>query len=570
MKKELEVFLTSTHDGVIAIDNKCIITLYNKEAEKLVGIPKEEAIGKSVDDIVINTRLPHILKTGDYELDWQQQLRDYEIITSRMPIKDSEGKIIGAIAVFRNVTDFFNLDKQLSSINEYKSLLQAVFASVQDAISVVDETGHHIMVNPAYTKITGISAEEIYGKYANYDIENGESLHLKVLRSKKPVENTKVTIKPSGKVVIARGAPIVVGEKLKGSVAILHDISEIKQLTNKLSEAQKRIRELSAKYSFDDIIGNSEKMKEAKEQVIKASNVPATVILKGESGTGKELFAHAIHNESQRKNNQFVRVNCAAIPETLLESELFGYEEGAFTGAKKGGKKGLFEEASNGTIFLDEISEISISTQIKLLRVLQEKEITRVGGVKPIHINVRVISATNVNLKEKVEQGFFRDDLYYRLNVFPIEIPPLRERIDDINDLTYRFIEKLNTEYGRDVKEISNDALEILKNYKWPGNVRELENVIGRSIINMNINEKIIKKEHLPVLVPVNISDSKNYKFETNEQKIGTLTNAINEFEKDYIQHIYELCNKNKTLTSKTLKISIRSLYYKMEKYNIN
>jgi transcriptional regulator with PAS, ATPase and Fis domain len=384
------------------------------------------------------------------------------------------------------------------------------------------------------------------------------------------VENTKITIKPSGKVVIARGAPIVVGEKLKGSVAILHDISEIKQLTNKLSEAQKRIRELSAKYSFDDIIGNSEKMNEAKAQVIKASNVPATVILKGESGTGKELFAHAIHNESQRKNNQFVRVNCAAIPETLLESELFGYEEGAFTGAKKGGKKGLFEEASNGTIFLDEISEISITTQVKLLRVLQEKEITRVGGVKPIHVNVRVISATNVNLKEKVEQGLFREDLYYRLNVFPIEIPPLRERIDDIKDLTYRFIEKLNTEYGRDVKEISNDALEILKNYKWPGNVRELENVIGRSIINMNINEKIIKKEHLPGLVSINFPDNLNHKLEAYEKKIETLASAINEFEKDYIQNIYEFCNKNKTLTAKTLKISIRSLYYKMEKYDIN
>jgi transcriptional regulator with PAS, ATPase and Fis domain len=181
-----------------------------------------------------------------------------------------------------------------------------------------------------------------------------------------------------------------------------------------------------------------------------------------------------------------------------------------------------------------------------------------------------VISATNVNLKEKVEQGLFREDLYYRLNVFPIEIPPLRERIDDIKDLTYRFIEKLNTEYGRDVKEISNDALEILKNYKWPGNVRELENVIGRSIINMNINEKIIKKEHLPGLVSINFPDNLNHKLEAYEKKIETLASAINEFEKDYIQNIYEFCNKNKTLTAKTLKISIRSLYYKMEKYDIN
>ncbi|MBN2287494.1 MAG: sigma-54-dependent transcriptional regulator [Tissierellales bacterium] len=570
MRKDLEVFLTSTHDAVIAIDQNCIITLYNKEAEKLIGIKREQALGRNVNEIVVNTRLPYVLKTGEYELDWQQQLRDFEIITSRMPIKDSEGKVIGAIAVFRNVTDLFNLDKQISSLNSYKSLLQAVFAAVQDAISVVDETGHHIMVNPAYTRITGISAEEVYGKEANYDIQEGESVHLQVLRSKKPVENTKITTKPVGKTVIARGAPIIVGDQLKGSVVILHDISEIKQLTEKLSEAHKRIRELSAKYSFDDIIGGSETMNEAKAQVIKASNVPATVILKGESGTGKELFAHAIHNESKRRNNQFVRVNCAAIPETLLESELFGYEDGAFTGAKKGGKKGLFEEASNGTIFLDEISEISISTQVKLLRVLQEKEITRLGGVQPIHVNVRVISATNVNLKEKVEKGLFRDDLYYRLNVFPIDIPPLRERLEDIEALCHRFIEKLNIEYGRDIKEISDEAIEMLKRHNWPGNVRELENVIGRSIINMNINEKTIQKEHLPFLATMNSPDKIPYEFEAMDFDIAKLGKATDEFEKKYIEKAYHHYGKNKTLTAQKLGISIRSFYYKLEKYHID
>lgn len=424
MRKELEVFLTSTHDGVIAIDKNCKITLYNKEAEKLIGVPREKALNHHVDEIVVNTRLPYILETGEHELDWQQHLRDYDIISSRMPVKNKDGEIIGAIAIFRNITDRLNLDKQLTSMNEFKSLLQALFQAVQDAISVVDENGNHIMINPAYTNITGIAADEIYGKDANYDVAEGESVHMKVLRTKKPVGNTKITTRPSGKVVVARGAPIKVGDKLKGSVVILHDISEIKQLTTKLNEAKKRIRELSAKYSFDDIIGESRIMMEAKEKMTKASHVPATVILRGESGTGKEMFAHAIHNESKRRDNQFVRVNCAAIPESLLESELFGYEEGAFTGAKKGGKKGYFEEASNGTIFLDEISEINLNTQVKLLRVLQEKEISRVGGVTPIHVNVRVISATNVNLKDKIDKGEFRDDLYYRLNVFPIDIPP--------------------------------------------------------------------------------------------------------------------------------------------------
>lgn len=570
MRKELEIFLTSTNDGVIAIDGNCIITLYNKQAEKLVGIPKEAALGRNVSDIVINTRLPYVLETGEHELEWHQQLRNYEIITSRIPIKDQSGKTIGAMAVFRNVTDTYNLDKQLSSLNEYKSLLQAVFAAVQDAISVVDENGNHIMVNPAYTRITGVTADEIYGKPAGYDIEEGESIHLKILNTKRPVHNTKMMIRPSGKMVIARGAPMLVGNQVKGSVVILHDISEIKQLTEKLVDAQKRIRELSAKYTLEDIVGDSEVMLQAKQQLIKASNVPATVILKGESGTGKELFAHAIHNQSSRKNEQFIRVNCAAIQETLLESELFGYDEGAFTGAKKGGKKGLFEEANNGTIFLDEISEVNNSAQVKLLRVLQEKEITRVGGVNPIHVNVRVISATNVNLKEQVDNGHFRDDLYYRLNVFPIDIPPLRDRINDVDALVKRFIEKLDVEYGRNVTAISEEAVKILKKYNWPGNVRELENVIGRAMINMNINEKTIKRDHLPILAYSDKVDNIELTEKPDIGDISKLSEVTDEFEKKYINQVYALCQKNKTMTAKSLGISIRNLYYKMEKYNID
>jgi len=569
MKKELEVFLTSTNDGVIAIDENCRITLYNQQAEKLVGIPRKDAIGKPVEDIVVNTRLPHVLNTGQHELEWQQQLRDYEIITSRIPIKDAMGKVVGAIAVFRNVTDIYNLDKQLSSLNEYKSLLQAVFEAVQDAISVVDEYGNHIMVNPAYTRITGIEADEIYGKPAGFDIKQGESIHLKVLRTRRPVSNTRMAIKPSGKTVIARGAPIIVKGELKGSVVILHDISEIRQLTDKLSEAHQRIRELSAKYTLVDIIGNSSAILQAKEQLTKASNVPATVLLKGESGTGKELFAHAIHNESSRKNNKFVRVNCAAIPETLLESELFGYEEGAFTGAKKGGKSGLFEEANNGTIFLDEISEVNNNTQVKLLRVLQEKEITRVGGLKPIHVNVRVISATHEDLLECVQQKKFREDLYYRLNVFPIEIPPLRDRLEDVPLLADRFINKYNIEYGRLVKDIDREAIETLKNYHWPGNVRELENVIGRAMINMNIHEKTIRLSHLPGLVKKTEDTDKVWVKVSEGYGESNLTEALSQYEKKYIEQSYVQSGENKVKTAKMLGISIRSLYYKFQKYNI-
>ena len=573
MKKELETFLASTQDGVISIDKNCEIKLINKKAAELIGIDRKEAINKNIKQIVRDTRLPHVLKSGKHELDWQQKLGKYQIITSRIPLKDSKGNIIGAIAVFRNITDSVNLDKQISNLNEYKSLLQAVFSAVQDAISVVDTKGYHIMVNPAYTKVTGISAEEIMGKYANYDINEGDSLHLKVLKTKKSVKNTKIVAKPSNKVVIAQASPILVEDELKGSVAVLHDITEIRNLTEELSEAQKRIRELSAKYTFSDIVGKCKNIVESKEQLIKAANVPATVLLKGESGTGKELFAHSIHNEGSRKENQFVRVNCAALTESLLESELFGYEEGAFTGAKKGGKKGLFEEANNGTIFLDEISEISMNTQVRLLRVLQEKEITRVGGVKPIHVNVRVIAATNVDLHELISNGKFREDLYYRLNVFPINIPPLRERKKDIEFLVKKFINKFNIEYGRNVNTISREALSILRQYDWPGNVRELENIIGRAMINMNLNEIAINDKHIPDLdIEKNNKKNKEKNKKTIEKIVEykNLNDALENYEKKYIKKIYHEEKENKTETAKKLNISIRSLYYKLKKYEIN
>lgn len=451
---------------------------------------------------------------------------------------------------------------------DYQGMLEAVFLATQDAISVVNEKGEHILVNPAYTKITGLEYDEVIGKDAVYDIEEGESLHMKVLTSKKPVENTKLKIRPSGKTVVAQAAPIIVNGVMKGSVAVLHDISGIKDLTDKLNKAEQKLRELSYKYKPEDIIGESSAIKAVKKMIEKAAKVPATVLLRGESGTGKELFANSIHAQSKRAGNNFVRVNCAALSDTLLESELFGYEEGSFTGALKGGKKGLFEEADKGTIFLDEISEISMNTQAKLLRVLQEKEIMRVGSNHPISVDVRIIAATNIDLVSAVGLGKFREDLFYRLNILPIMIPPLRERKEDIPLLIRNFIVKFNDEYGRHILHISEEALDVLMDYNWPGNVRELENIVGRSIINMNINERVIKPEHLPHLVSNKIAHMSNCVVE-KEEELTNLSNVIDKAESDYIKNVYIKLNKNKTETAKVLGISLRSLYYKMEKYGI-
>ncbi|MBS4538274.1 sigma 54-interacting transcriptional regulator [Clostridium sp. D2Q-11] len=570
MRKELEVILNSTHDAMIAVNKYGIITLFNKAAEDLTGINKDYALGREVEKVILNTRLMYILRTGDFELNKQQDLGNIKIITNRMPVKNEKQEIIGAVAVFRDITEIKDLVSQVTNLKEIQSMLEAVFYSTQDAISVVDQNGINLMINPAYTRLTGLSQRDVIGKIATADIAEGESIHLKVLETKKPVKNARIKVGPTRKEVIATAAPIMVDGELRGSVGVLHDVSDLMQVTNELNLAKEIIRKLEAKYTFEDIVGDNILIKRSIEKAKKAAEVPATVLLRGESGTGKELFAHAIHNLSSRKFNQFVRVNCAALSESLLESELFGYEEGAFTGAKKGGKKGLFEQASGGTIFLDEIGEISTNIQVKLLRVLQEKEVVRVGGTESININVRIIGATNMDLERAVKEGRFREDLYYRLNVIPINIPSLRYRKDDLKFLVFNSIRKLNQEYGRVITDISQEALEVLKEHDWPGNVRELENVIGRAIINMKLNENKIEKRHLPKIHENYIEKYPPIDETLVEQKITEdLKEVIELAEKDHILRTLERYNRNRTNTARALGISIRSLYYKMEKYEI-
>lgn len=455
------------------------------------------------------------------------------------------------------------LTKKTDDLNEMRTMLEAIIHSSDDAISVVDEKGIGILINPAYTRLTGLTENEIIGKPATTDIYRGESMHLQVLKTRKPVRGAKMLVGPHKKEVVVNVAPIITDGKLKGSVAVIHDMSEIRELTTELEKAKERIRTLEAKYTFEDIVGTTDEIVIAIEQARKAAKTPATVLLRGESGTGKELFAHAIHNESDRKYNNFIRVNCAAIPESLLESELFGYEEGAFSGAKRGGKKGLFEEANNGSIFLDEIGELSSQMQVKLLRVLQEKEIIRVGGTKPIPVDVRIIAATNKHLEKEIENGNFREDLYYRLNRIPIHIPPLRERLEDVPKLCHRLIQKINHDYGRNVEVIEKDAITILQQYHWPGNVRELENILGRAIIFMNFNEAVIKKEHLP---PLAKSSQPVYKQIAVLEKTETLQKMLADYEMKIIKEVLQKHRGNKTNAAKELGISIRSLYYKLEK----
>jgi Nif-specific regulatory protein len=318
-------------------------------------------------------------------------------------------------------------------------------------------------------------------------------------------------------------------------------------------------QELRERYDFSHIIGNSNPLRQVYEQVTQVARTNTTVLLRGESGTGKELIAHAIHYNSLRANKPFIKVSCAALPETLIESELFGYEKGAFTGAQNR-KKGRFELAEGGTLFLDEIGDLNISTQIKLLRVLQEREFERLGGTETIKINVRLVAATNKDLTKAIIDGQFREDLYYRLNVFAIFMPPLRERKSDVLLLADHFLEKFAREHAKRIKRISTSAIDMLASYHWPGNVRELENIIERSVLVCETG--VIHGHHLPPTL------------QTAEQS-GTLTrlsldDAVAAYESDLIQDALKTTRGNRKRAAQLLDTTERILGYKVKKYGID
>ncbi|MGD7007833.1 sigma 54-interacting transcriptional regulator [Metabacillus sp. 84] len=560
--------LDATNDGMIVIDASEDIIFINRVAENVTGNMRKNVLGRKIREVIPNSRLPEVLYSQKPEYNQEQILDNgLKIITTRIPILNPDGSLRGALSLFKDITEAVQLAEELTNLREIETMLTAIIQSSDEAISVVDEHGRGILVNPAYTRMTGLREEDIIGLPATADISEGESMHLRVLQTRRPVRGVRMKVGSSRKDVLVNVAPVIVDGKLKGSVGVIHDVSEIKTLTAELDRARQIIRTLEAKYTFQDIIGESEEMKLAIEQAKLGAKTPATVLLRGESGTGKELFAHAIHNESDRKYNTFIRVNCAAIAENLLESELFGYEEGAFSGAKRGGKKGFFEEANNGSIFLDEIGELSPQMQAKLLRVLQEKEIVRVGGTKAIPVNVRVIAATNLKIEKAMTEGAFREDLYYRLNRYPISIPPLRQRKGDIPALSAHLIRKINQDYGKYIEEISSEAADILFSHDWPGNVRELENILGRAMIFMHPSERCIHSSHLPDFVA---KRQAVHQIGINpEENLPSLSEAVEKTEKDVITAALQKFGYNRTRTAKSLGISLRTLYYKMEKYEI-
>lgn len=347
------------------------------------------------------------------------------------------------------------------------------------------------------------------------------------------------------------------------------NLEEISLVVKKITEHRKLVAEnillkkqLEERYSFENIIGKSPKMRKIFELIEDVADSDATILIQGESGTGKEVIARAIHQRSSRANASFITANCAAIPDNLLESELFGYEKGAFTGATQT-KKGRFELAEEGTLFLDEITDMKLNTQVDLLRVLQEKEFRRLGGSQLIKTNVRIIASSNKDVEKQVAIGDFREDLYYRLNVISIKLPPLRERKEDIPFLVEHFLRKYSHKNHRIIKDISKEALELLTRYNWPGNVRELENVIERATILGK--KQFLMSSDLPEVIKKDSSLARDeaiiYLTEPNK--------SLEEVEKEYITNLLQRTNWNISQSAKLLKINRATLYNKIRQYKI-
>lgn len=569
-RDKLEVILESLYNAIIAIDSTGIITTWNRAAERITGIKAAEAINRHVMDVIPNTGLLEILETGQCVSGKKIKFGSTVAITNRSPII-KDGKANGAVAVLQDISDLEAIASELKASQSLNKELDAIIDSVYEGLYITDGEGYTTRINKSYTRITGIKEEEVVGWHMKDLVDRGyysQSVTLIVLERKQPVTIIH-TIKGSKRCMITGNPVFNENGEIICVVTTVRDITELINLKEKLEETE----ELTRRYHLElehlrqqqleqaEIVGQSKELQLVLETALQASQVDATVLLLGETGVGKDVIALRIHKQSPRKNGPFIKVNCAAIPESLLESELFGYEKGAFTGAQNKGKPGMFELAHTGTILLDEVGDLPLSLQVKLLRVIQEKELTRIGGTQPQKLDLRIIAATNQDLERLVKKGLFREDLYYRLNVIPIYIPPLRMRREDIALLAKHYLDYYNRKYNRQ-KTLSHSALETLNQHTWPGNVRELKNLLERIVVI--INDDLITRDHLRSITQ---------KVEQQDYLSGLQNNlqlgeAVAQVEKELISQAL-LSEKSTRGAASVLGVSQPTIVRKARKYGI-
>lgn len=546
VSRALELLNEGEYRGIVIIDGQLVTGAYSGGflAGCADGGMPIDVIGRNIQVLSRDTTLEEIIRI------WKPEPAPILVIT------DDAGKpagIIDSTHLLRWLADELILTG---------NRLAAVVNTVNEAITVIDRNEDVVCWNNRAEKLYNIPAEKIVGRPIKSFFT--DLVATRVLHENREVRNSYH--QPcAGTHVLINAGPILSGGALIGSISAERDITELVQLHEDLSRANTQVRLLEKEIkslndrpdAFNEVIGHSSRLAEAVSVARRVADTNASVLIRGESGTGKDLFAEAMHKKSKRGNKPFIVINCGAIPPTLFESELFGYQGGAFTGADRRGKPGKFELADGGTVFLDEIGELPAEMQVKLLRVIQQNVFYRVGGNESIKVDVRIIAATHRDLEDMIANHQFREDLYYRLNVVSLEIPPLRERKEDIPELVYKFINEFARQHNRNISRAEPEVMSILLGYSWPGNVRELRNVIERLVILTEGDT--IDVEYLPKTLQRQTGGGKR------QEDSLTLAELTRQNERDIIARALEQTGGNKAKTAKALGIPRSTLYYRMK-----
>ena len=562
-KKICQTIVDNIGTSIVVLNAMDKIVYYNSEASNLVcDKPKKERID-SLYRVILQIRTDLSLGKQEEVADQRIKIGDKEFSITSMSLTDGNESST-YVFLIQEITELLN--RQYSEEKLYIDVLNTVFDCTDDWYIVVDKNGIITRLSKAYMKFLG--DENAVGKHVTEVVDNTR-MHIVVKTGEEEIGDIQ---RIKGNKMIAMRIPIKENGEIIGAVGkvMFKDIADFYDLSKKINALEKQVQiyknELVHDKKFDitfsSILGRNKKLQNSILLARKAANSDSSILLTGESGTGKELFVNAIHNASKRYLGPLIKINCSAIPKDLIESELFGYEQGAFTGASKRGKLGKFELANGGTLFLDEIGDMPLDMQVKLLRVIQEKEIYPLGSQKSKKIDVRIISATNKKLDKLMLEKEFREDLYYRLNVFTIHLPSLRERVEDIVEIAESIRQRISSHLGIYTGGFAEEVIECLKCYHWPGNIRELENVIERAILLLD-DEILIKPRHLPRQIG-----------RTTPQALPilpdqSLPEVIEKMEREIISSKLEEFNGNKNKVAKILGISRAGLYKKLARYKI-
>jgi len=549
LERQHQLILHCAGEGIYGLDRHGVTTFVNPRAAELLGWEPDALIGNPQHDVIHHTHAdgtPYpreqcpiyaAFKNGevqrvDDEVFWRKDGTSFRVEYVSTPIRDAAGRLAGAVVTFRDITRRVEAEEAVGRLQRQNA---SILESAGEGIYGLDHRGCTTFVNPAAADMLGWQPAELLGQPQHTIIHHSHAdgtpypvtecpiyaaikdgaVHRvddEVFWRKDgtclPVEYVSTPIRDEdGSLAGAVVSFIDITERKQQQEALERALAEVRRLKDRLEEENRYLQqEIKVNHNFEEIIGTSDALKKTLSRLEQVAGTDATVLITGETGVGKELFARAVHNLSPRNERPLVKVNCAALPANLIESELFGHERGAFTGATSR-RIGRFELADGGTIFLDEIGELPLELQAKLLRVLQERELERVGGSRTISVDVRVIAASNRDLTKAVWAGEFRDDLYYRLNVFPVEIAPLRERKEDIPQLVTHFVRKSAAKFGKEINHIPDHTQAALQRYDWPGNIRELDNVIERGVIlstdgTLNIEEALEMRSPDAIIVP--------------------------------------------------------------------